>query len=367
LMVLFLSLWVFNSCRKMDSKYAQYIVPGGETYTGKANIPRAYAGHNRVQITWQRGADPNITKARIFWNNFADSIEINVPLVADSMVVMIDNLQEKNYSFFIRNYDAKGISSVPVEIIAGSYGDKYQSQILNRVVKSALIDATGKFSIQWGSADVSNGAFATEVKYTDATGVSRVKRFKIIKDTVESKIYDYKPGTNFQYRTLFIPKSLSVDTFFTSFVEKKYFNIKKISVWKVLAFSTQYDAATNAAANLIDGNEATRWYTTAASKYPHFVTIDMGSLRGIAQFGVWRATYAAKPTDNELAPDKIQFLVSTNNTTWTDVGTFNFNRFIDGEQLFPIPSHPTARYFKLVAVSGPVAITNLGELSAYEL
>ena len=309
LMILFISLWVFNGCRKMDSKYEKYIVPGGETYTGKPNYPRAYAGRNRVQITWQRGADPNITKARIFWNNYTDSLEVNVPQDADSVVVMIDNLQEKNYSFFIRNYDAKGIPSVPVELIAGSYGDRYQSQILNRVVKTSLIDAPGQFSIQWGSADISNGALATEVRYTDAAGILRVKRFNIDeKDkNPESKVLDYKPGTTFEYRTLFIPKSLSIDTFYTSFVEKKYFNIKKISVWSVIAYSTQYDASTNAAANLIDGNDATRWYTTAASKYPHYVTIDMGSSRAITQFGVWRATYAAKPTDNALAPDKIQF------------------------------------------------------------
>lgn len=367
LTVLFISLLAFNGCRKMDSKYKQYIVPGGETYTGKPNIPLAYAGRNRVQITWQRGADPHITKAKIFWNNYKDSVEVNIPLKADSIVVVIDKLQEKNYSFFIRNYDANGIPSVPVEVIAGSYGDRYQAQVLNRVVKTSMIDAPGQFSIQWGSADIANGAVATEVKYTNTAGISIIKRFKIVDKVIESKILDYLPGTTFQYRTLYIPKSLSVDTFYTSFAVKKYFNVLK-QYWRVIAFSTQYDAAVNAAANMIDGKDVTRWYTTAASKYPHFVTIDMGSLRGITQFGVWRTTYdVVNPANNSLAPDRIQFLVSKDNVIWTDLGTFNFNRFIDGEQLFVIPSHPTARYFRMVAVSGPAAITNLGELSAYEL
>ena len=140
LTVLFISLWAFNGCKKMDSTYKQFIVPGGITYAGKANSALAYAGRHRVKISWLRGADPNIAKARIFWNNYKDSIEVNITPTKDTNSVIIANLPEKTYSFVIKTYDAKENSSIPVEIIGGSYGDRYQAQLLNRFVISSVID-----------------------------------------------------------------------------------------------------------------------------------------------------------------------------------------------------------------------------------
>lgn len=363
LTVLFISLVAFNGCRKMDSKYEKYIVPGGEKYSGKANYPRAYAGRNRVQITWQRGADPNITKAKIYWNNYADSLEVNVPLLADSVVVIIDSLLEKNYSFFIRNYDAKGISSVPVEIIGASYGDRYQSQILNRALNTSFIDVPGQISIQWGAADISNGAFANEVKYTDATGALRIKRFNIdVKEKKpESKILDYMPGTTFQYRTLFIPKSLAVDTFYTDFTERKYFNIKSTALWSVIAVSTQVNTTTWAGKNFFDGLNTTGWHAATTSHYPHFITIDMKKPTVVAGFQVIRYNL------DERGCNTFSFSVSLDNITWTNLGVFNFNRMSQDVQTYFVPSHPSARYFKFTGLTGPLEYQLLGDIKVLEL
>jgi hypothetical protein len=60
----------------MDSTYKQYVVPGGLTYAGKPTSPKAYSGLNRIKIAWLRGADPSVVKAKIFWNNFADSLAL---------------------------------------------------------------------------------------------------------------------------------------------------------------------------------------------------------------------------------------------------------------------------------------------------
>ena len=64
-MILFITVLAFTACKKMDSTYKEFIVPGRLSYIGKATSPKAYAGHNRVEITWLRGADPNVTKAMI--------------------------------------------------------------------------------------------------------------------------------------------------------------------------------------------------------------------------------------------------------------------------------------------------------------
>ena len=362
-MALFITAMAFTACKKMDSTYKQFIVPGGITYTGKATKPMAYSGRNRIKISWLRGADPNVTKAKIFWDNYTDSVEINIPATGDTISIVIDNLTEKAYSFMIKTYDEKGIPSIPVELLSGSYGEKYQSQLLNRPVNSLVIDVEGKITIQWGSADISNGAVQSELQYTDILGNMKSRRFSA--KEAESVLTDLMPGTRFQYRTVFKPDSLSIDDFFTDYVESGILTIDKKN-WKIIGFSTQHDAGTNGVNNFIDGTDGTRWHSRAGgSSYPHFATIDMGTERTITQFGVWRTTF--ENGGDSRAPNKIQFLVSTDNAKWVDLGIFDFNRLLNGEQTYQIPSQPKARYFKFVAVQGPENNMVIGEISAYGL
>lgn len=356
-----LLLMFFSACKKMDSTYKQYIVTGGITYTGKAKSPKAYAGHNRVKITWLRGSDPNVTKARIFWDNYTDSVEVNIKDDADTISVIIDNLPEKDYSFEIKTYDINGVPSIPVELLSGAYGDRYQSQLLTRPVNSVLLDKNAKITIKWGNADISNGAIFTELEYMDLSGVTKTQRFPVTE--AASELTDLKAGTVFQYRTVFVPDSFSIDEFYTGYTSAGDFAFDKKD-WSIIAYSTQHSDGDNAVINFIDGTDATRWHTCAGcSSYPHFATIDMGVERTITKFGVWRTTFETGGDDR--APDQIQFLTSTDNVNWTDQGIYSFNRFVNGEQTYIMATLPVARYFKFVGVSGPQGYMVIGEISAY--
>lgn len=355
-------VWVFSSCKKMDSIYEQFIVPNGHTYPGKALNPIVYAGKNRVKITWLSGSDPSVKKARIFWNNYTDSVEINIPAGKDTISYILDDLPENTYSFFIRTYDNSGNVSIPVEVIGTSYGASYEAGLVNRTVSSSILTAT-KLTIGWAVIDTT-AAYATEIRYTDTNGEMQ-NLLTVVSESI-STITDIKSGTTLQYRTIYIPNnSLSIDTFYTRFQEISECFLDKKN-WRVIAFSTQHDAGVNGVNNFIDGTDATRWHSLAGgSSYPHFATIDMGVERTVTQFGVWRTTFESG--GDARAPDKIQFLVSKDNLTWTDLGIFDFNRFINGEQLYNIASHPKARYFKFVGVQGPENNMVMGEISAYGL
>lgn len=360
-----LSLFIcLIGCKKMDSTYKQYIVPGGLPYTGKVTNAKAYAGKNRIKIAWPKSKDPNVVKAKIFWNNYADSIEVDVPSNLDTISVIIDNLPEKSYTFNVLTYDGKGIPSIPVELLSGSYGEKYQEQLLNRPVNSLIIDVDGKITIDWGNADISSGAVFSELKYVNTAGNPATKRFSVKEP--KSLLTDLKSGTRFEYRTEFRPDTLySIDSFFTNYAESHELTISKAS-WKVIDFSSEHDNGSNAVKNFIDGTDGTRWHSRADGRgYPHFATIDMGVERTITQFGIWRTTFE-NGGDNR-APNKIQFFTSTDNTTWADQGVFDFNRLINGEQIILLPLKPRARYFKFVAVSGPENNMVIGEISAYGL
>jgi hypothetical protein len=362
-LMMFIASCFFAACTKMDATYKQYVVPGGLTYTGKATSPKAYSGLNRIKVAWLRGADPSVIKAKIFWNNYADSLNVDIPATGDTISAMITNLDEKNYTFVIRTYDGKGNSSIPVEVVGGSYGVKYQAQLLTRPVNSTLINAKGKLTINWGGADVSNGAFASEVKYTDVSGNVKYQIFPVEMKT--SEILDLKPNTSYQFRTIFKPDSLSIDNFYTGYTDGGLFSFDKKD-WSIIDFSSQHPGGDNAVTNFIDGTDATRWHTCAGcSSYPHFATIDMGAERTITQFGVWRTTFETGGDDR--GPDKFQFFTSTDKVTWVNQGTFNFNRLINGEQRYLTPNNPRARYFKFVGIQGPQSYMVMGEISAYGL
>jgi hypothetical protein len=257
----------------------------------------------------------------------------------------------------------KGNSSIPVEVVGGSYGEKYQAQLLTRPVNSTVINNKGKLTINWGGADVSNGAYASEVKYTDVSGNVKTQRY--FRWNLVSEILDIKPNTGYQFRTIFRPDSLSIDNFTPAILMVAYFAFNKKD-WKIIAYSTQHSAGDNAVINFIDGTEATRWHTCAGcSSYPHFATIDMGVERTITQFGVWRTTFETGGDDR--GPDKFEFLTSTDNVTWVSQGSFNFNRLINGEQRYFTPNHPKARYFKFVGTQGPQSYMVMGEISTYGL
>ena len=360
-LVMLLLLGTFTACEQMDATFDEYVVPGGITYTGKASAPVVHVGRNRVKISWPRGTDPTVTKARIFWNNYSDSVEVAIPPTGSTISTIIDDLPEQTYAFVIKTYDAQGNSSVPVELLTATYGEKFQERLLNRPLNSAIVNDQGQVTLAWGAADISGGAYATEVSYTGKDGTVQLLRFPV--SEASSTIPAVKAGTALHYKTIYLPAPLSIDTFATSTQEHSQFMFDK-STWSIASYSTQHNtAAENVVKNIIDGSAATRWHTlsNASAKYPHFVVVDMKADKMITGFEIFRMAGDVR------ACDRFQLLVSNDNKAWLDLGSFDFDRMNDGGQFYPIPGQPKARYFKFVGLSGPNGYMVMGEINVYGL
>jgi len=349
-----IAFFIVTSCKKMEDSYKQFVTPGGMVYPDKATSPFAYVGKNRIKISWLRGVDPTVDKARIFWDNYADSIEVSIPPTGDTISVIIDNLPEKSYTFYIKTYDSRQNVSVPVELLSAVYGRNYQSSLLDRPIVSAMSDADD-LTIRWGGADITNGAFATEVEYTDLEGSLKTQVFST--GDVSSTIHARMPGSHFQYRTLFLPDLLSIDTFYTEYVAGSPVFLEK-SDWSVIDFSNEDDASP--VSWMIDGDPTSRWRTGKGhGERSDFFTVDMNFERIITSFELWR------DQGNDKGVDTFQLLVSKDNVQWDDLGKFHFDRFSDEGQRYDIPSHPTARYWKFVGLPGPEDRLIMGEVSVY--
>lgn len=204
-----------TSCEKLHDSYEDYVVPGGIVYPGRIKSPELFPGRNRVMIIWPQSLDPSIDKARIFWNTNSDSLEIPIPSSEDTISVIIEDLAEQSYSFMLKTYDAAGNSSVPVEVIGRTFGDLYQESLSNRSISISEFTPPAQLVVRWGGADITNFAYATEISYTDTLGNARTVQFPVTADT--SALSDIQAGTNYQYRTLYVPESTSIDTFYTGY------------------------------------------------------------------------------------------------------------------------------------------------------
>lgn len=363
--ILALAVCTLAGCKKMDEIYKDFIVPGGLPYAGRITSPLVQSGRQRIKISWLRGADPSVNLARIFWNNYADSVNVPIPATGDTINVIIDKLEEKPYTFVARTYDHKGNKSVPVELLAESFGDKYQSLLVTRPVIQS--ENTGSaLTINWSNANKSGGAYVTEVEYTNTANTTAVKRFSV--DEISSVIADYKPGTSYKYRTEYRPGK-SIDPFNTAYATQ--FVSMKIPKAGLVVTADSFAATSQlpsggSAQFAFDDDVNTFWHThhtpAPVPVFPHWLMVDLKKT-----YKVTRVELFSRPgVTNGFAEFNVQG--SMNGTSWTDYGSFTKIQKDPGESFMLKGGAATMRYLRLYITAPAVAgqaHTNLAEFSVY--
>lgn len=211
-----LLMGLMASCSKMDD-YKKYTEGGEISYTGKLDSARIYSGKYRALLNGLFIADPKVKKCVVYWNNKADSVVIPVnrtPKV-DTLKYFINNISEGVHNFIIYTYDAAGNRSIPVYKTGRVYGDRYQSTLSNRGINAGFTNELGVTALEFGGMDRLSGVFATELIYVDNTNTQRTVRIPIA--TTNYTLANFKEKTSIKYRTLFLPDSLSIDTFYTAY------------------------------------------------------------------------------------------------------------------------------------------------------
>jgi hypothetical protein len=212
--IIILSMFTLASCLDMDESYREYIVPNGKIYPQKADSLKVFPGKNRVKIAWLKLTDPSVTNARIYWNNFTDSISVDVASQNGEVIsYIVDNLPENTYTFNVKTYDKDGNVSVPSEVTGTVYGDNYQSSLLARPVFYLFVnDANNSVDIQWGATESS--VVRVVLKYVTSSG-NTVER-EVDLDEEWTIMSDCKPGSTFTVETYYLPEANAIDEFFVS-------------------------------------------------------------------------------------------------------------------------------------------------------
>jgi len=342
-------LLAIASCKKMDSTYKEYVVPSGIIYPGKVLSAEVKSGLNEAQLTWNRGSDPKVVKARIYWNYYTDSVDVLMPADQTQIAHTIKNLEENYYTFIIKTFDDAGHVSVPVEVSGAVHGERYKASLLNRLATTKVnIDNT--VSLSFDPLNATSDIVKSEIEYS--TTANQIKTVTINADVNSILLDDFKLGTSYKMRTHYMP-----ETAYKAIVSSdETFDVKKLNKqeWKIVGYSSYYN--TDTPAKMIDGNPATRWGTLSPHVYPHFFTVDFGVQRTISSVSLWRQT----PT-NEEGPDEVQFLGSDDNINFVDLGNYSFNRLSNAEQVYPLSVPRSYRYLMIRQIRGPKNYVVMGE------
>ena len=121
------------------------------------------------------------------------------------------------------------------------------------------------------------------------------------------------------------------------------------SAFQIVDFSTEETAGEGAvngrAATILDGDVATYWHSCWScdpkGSHPHHITVDMGENYDVDGF------YFYQRQNLSRAINEIEIHVSDDNSTWTNLGTFNLAN-TTGEINVDLSETANFRYFKIV-------------------
>lgn len=305
-----IAIVVFIGCSKDAIDYKKYLDGKEKIYPGFPGSVGASPGNYRVKLSWKASPDPTVTRYRIFWNNAADSLDLNAPVSNNGEIsVIIPKLVEYNYSFTIYSYDKNGNKSVPVQLNnIKIYGNSYKSSLTNRFLVSSnpySLDDTG-ITLNFERADTIN--ITTDISYTYKDG--SIKKKSLSPDQSSIKLDDYKPGTKVFYRSSYIPVRNSIDTFYTADFDSLTNVMVPVdkSLFREVKLTNDvgtYTSETNLS-QLWNGNKAPTDYpdifhSDDQTPLPHHFTFDMGkSVTHLSQFEIIGRKCCNNPTKFEI-------------------------------------------------------------------
>ncbi|WP_258104241.1 DUF4998 domain-containing protein [Marinoscillum sp. MHG1-6] len=211
--VLVLIIILMGSCNEHEwDDFRKYSEGGEITYPGKFTSLDIFPGENRLKFMATLSPDARVSKFRIFWNDYADSLEYAVTseMRTNGFVDTIA-MEESLRSFVIHTYDDEGNISIPVTEIGVSYGDKYRATMKKKEVSS--ITATDSSTIlYWKPFDTSTGAELTLLEY-DSSGFTA--SFEAPANADSTELIGLTTSSTVKFLTEYLPSDDCIDKFFT--------------------------------------------------------------------------------------------------------------------------------------------------------
>ncbi|MBO9593797.1 MAG: discoidin domain-containing protein [Niabella sp.] len=354
------------SCDKYTDVHKEYIKDGEIVYAPKPDSVAFISGKGRLKMRLWMYNGVNVKELVVLWNSHKDSLVIPVQFKKgrDSIEANLANMAEKTYSFDIYSVDNFGNKSLLYTQFGSSYGDMYAGTLLNRRVKDlVLTDLNGQ--IEWYAAP--QGMIFTEIRYTGKDGGLHTARMPAGDFNVT---IDVKAATTFEHRSLYIPESESIDTFYTEWVghptafPSTYMYNRE--GWSVLAVSDETASDGGGKNTLLDGDLSSYWHSQwdpSNAPLPHWAVIDMKTSKKAAYLEIYR-----RPgnTDAKTVLVYIGNDSDAASPSWTLIGTGVYPSTPSDKLTVNATSNASGRYLKLVVTeSYRVPFSSIAEVYVY--
>ena len=337
-----LSFFAFFSCENMMDYHKDFIKGGEIIYAPKVDSVIFSSGNRRIQFQYWLYDAPHVHSINVYWNNGKDSLEIPIErkiisesdILCDSGKVMIENLPEGSYTFYVKTIDSFGNSSLNVEGFANSYGTNYKTGLSDRRVKAvSQYTVNGDATIEWYLA--SEEMVSVEVTYTKKDG----QKATVFLPASSTSLLcpDAKTNSPFEYRTFFLPEPAAVDTFATNWVFNKAKFPFDRSDWEVVGVSDEKVSDGGGVKTILDGIihasgiPANYWHSQwgPVVPLPHWAVIDMKSPKKIAMIDTYRrwSNNSTRSVEYYVGNEYILNDMNIDFTKWTKIteGIFNTN------------------------------------------
>lgn len=282
------------ACSQKPDDFKDFLNGQELKYPGAITQTYTKSGNLRIGLGWSPSPDPSVTKYRVYWNNYKDSVEVTASThsPSDTIFTIITNLQEYTYSFFVYSMDAKGNRSIPIEIQnAQVYGPTYRNSLMNRPINitepyKLLNDAGNEITLNFLAPDSTN--IITNIRYTTTANAQKEVTIAPGQNTIT--LNDFKYGTKVAYQSTYKPNRIALDTFLTSQVDTFpaiQFGIVKCDKSLFKEIKLPFDVGTyesqTSVSKLWDGSVGPQGYpnifhSDGGSPLPHHFTFDMGKV-----------------------------------------------------------------------------------------
>lgn len=202
----------FLGCRGYTDLSKPYVKADEVIYLTKPDSIQVMSGRNRIILKITIPADPLITKFKIVWNDGKDSIIKKIPDNNKFVSVEINNLEQGVYTFNVNSLDDEGDKSLNQTVSGRVYDKDYENFISSRSTQDVELELnSGNIIIKWDQASPQMIGTKILYKYNNKDTSLFVRN-----DSDKTIITDFKLGDNLKVKSLFLPDSTAIDTFYSA-------------------------------------------------------------------------------------------------------------------------------------------------------
>lgn len=279
-----------QSCSDITERQREFLDRGETLYVGKIDSIKFRGGLNRVQMEGLLYYTRSAVRCVIEWNDQSREYYLDDIRYADTAKVIIDNLAEGTYRFFVQTFDAHGNKSLREECYGYVYGDEYKLGQSPKLI-SEMKSEPSHIVLYWNSSE---NAVKVKLSYENSTGTMISKYLP--GDVSQTEIKDWKKGGRIECLTYTLPEENALDTialdpYIQHFPEHVEYEVDK-STFKAVHLPT--DIMGNGYGGKIEGiwdgiagsGEPNRYHSADGDGIPHHLTFDMGVYTDLTRFKI---------------------------------------------------------------------------------